>query len=132
MEVQVMAGFSSTGNVMTIDQGATFTLALNALASDGSQRNLASGYVFKMQGRPSFSSTKVIFVVDSSDPASGVTVAFSATDPNITFTFSAAFTAALSAPQAGVYDMELTTSSSGLVERLIQGTFEVTPEATKV
>jgi len=127
-----MAGFSSTGNVMTIDQGATFTLALNALASDGSQRNLASGYVFKMQGRPSFSSTKVIFVVDSSDPASGVTVAFSATDPNITFTFSAAFTAALSAPQAGVYDMELTTSSSGLVERLIQGTFEVTPEATKV
>ena len=127
-----MAGFSSTGNVMTIDQGATFTLALNALDSDDSQRNLASGYVFKMQGRPSFSSATVVFVVDSSDLASGVTMAFSDTDPNITFTFSAAYTAALSAPQTGVYDMELTTSSSGLVERLIQGTFEITPEATKL
>ena len=127
-----MAGFSATGNHMTIDQGATFTLAINALASNGSQRNLASGFLFKMQGRPAFSSSTVVFVVNSADLASGVTVAFSATDPNITFTFSAAFTAALSAPQSGVYDMELTTSSSGLVERLIQGTFEVTPEATKV
>ncbi len=127
-----MAGFSSTGNVMTIDQGATFTLALNALASDGSQRNLASGYVFKMQGRPSFSSSKVIFVVDSSSLASGVSVSWSATNPNITISFTAEYTAALIAPQTGVYDMELTTTDSGVVERLIQGTFEVTPEATKV
>jgi hypothetical protein len=127
-----MAGFSSNGNHMTIDQGATFTLALNALASDGSQRNLASGFVFKMQGRPAFNSTAVTFVVNSADLASGVTVAFSATDPNITFTLSAAYTAAIKAPQSGVYDMELLTSSSGLVERLIQGTYEITPEATKV
>jgi hypothetical protein len=132
MEVQVMAGFSSTGNHITIDQGATFTLAINALASDASQRTLASGFIFKMQGRPNFASSTVVFVVDSADPASGVTMAFSDTDPNITFTFSAAYTAALSAPQTGVYDMELTTSSSGLVERLIQGTFEITPEATKL
>jgi hypothetical protein len=127
-----MAGFSSTGNVLTLDQGATFTLALNALASDGSQRNLASGYLFKMQGRPSFSSSKVIFTVNSASLASGVSVSWSATNPNITISFTAAYTAALSAPQTGVYDMELTTSSSGLVERLIQGTFEVTPESTKV
>jgi hypothetical protein len=127
-----MAGFSSTGNVLTLDQGATFTLALNALASDGSQRNLASGYLFKMQGRPSFSSSKVIFTVNSASLATGVSVSWSATNPNITISFTAAYTAALSAPQTGVYDMELTTSSSGLVERLIQGTFEVTPESTKV
>ena len=127
-----MAGFSSTGNVLTLDQGATFTLALNALASDGSQRNLASGYLFKMQGRPSFSSSKVIFTVNSASLATGVSVSWSATNPNITISFTAAYTAALSAPQTGVYDMELTTSDSGLVERLIQGTFEVTPESTKV
>ena len=114
-----MAGFSATNNHMTIDQGATFTLAINALASDGSQRNLASGFLVKMQGRPAFSSSTVVFVVNSADPASGVSVAFSATSPNVTFTFSAAFTAALSAPQTGVYDMELTTSSSGLVFRVL-------------
>mgnify|MGYP003678185599 FL=1 len=127
-----MAGFSATNNHMTIDQGATFTLAINALTVSGSQRNLASGFLFKMQGRPAFSSSTVVFVVNSADLASGVSVAFSATSPNVTFTFSAAFTAALSAPQTGVYDMELTTTDSGVVERLIQGTFEVTPEATKV
>ena len=85
-----------------------------------------------MQGRPSFSSSKVIFTVNSASLASGVSVSWSATNPNITISFTAAYTAALSAPQTGVYDMELTTSDSGLVERLIQGTFEVTPESTKV
>tara|TARA_S200002703_G_scaffold157530_1_gene165612 strand:- start:671 stop:820 length:150 start_codon:yes stop_codon:yes gene_type:complete len=40
-------------------------------------------------------------------------------------------TAALTAPVKGVYDIELTTTSSGLVERVIEGTFEITPEVTR-
>ena len=47
----------------------------------------------------------------------------------ITLTISATDTAALSAPQNGVYDLELVSGST--VTRLVQGTFLVTPEATR-
>lgn len=40
-------------------------------------------------------------------------------------------TAALVAPYAGVYDVELTETVSGYIRRVAEGSFYVTPEATR-
>jgi hypothetical protein len=40
-------------------------------------------------------------------------------------------TAALAAPFTGVYDVELTETVSGYIRRVAEGTFYVTPEATR-
>ena len=121
-----MPVFETDGNHITIDQGATFTLSLNLLASDGSQRNLSSGFTAAMQGRTSHTSASTTFALTSS---SGITLQSSS--PNVVITLTATQTAALPAPIKGVYDLELTTSATGLVERVIEGTFATTPEVTR-
>jgi len=118
--------FTANGNHVEIQQGATFTLSINLLASDGSQRNLSSGFTAAMQGRTSHKSENTIFSLTSS---SGITL--SATSPCFVVTLTATQTALLLAPVRGVYDIELTTTSSGLVERVIEGSFEITPEVTR-
>ena len=121
-----MPVFTADGNHLEIQQGATFTLSLNLLNADSSQRNLSSGFTAAMQGRATHKSSGTIFSLTSS---SGI--ALQATSPNIVVTLTAAQTAALHAPLRGVYDLELTTTSSGVVERVIEGTFETTPEVTR-
>lgn len=121
-----MATFSVDGNHIQIQQGATFTLSLNLLAADSSQRNLSSGFTAAMQGRTSHKSDSTIFSLTNS---SGITLA--ATSPCLVISLTATQTAALIAPVRGVYDIELTTTSTGLVERIIEGTFEITPEVTR-
>jgi hypothetical protein len=79
-----------------------------------------------MQGRTTHaSSDKVINLTTGS----GISIT-PATDSVITITISATATAAISAPSYGVYDLEI-ESVSGVVTRLLQGTYQVTPEVTR-
>jgi hypothetical protein len=105
---------------ITIEQGATFTFSVTVTALN------LTGYLARMQGRTVHASSATVISLTS---GSGITIA-PATDSVITITISATATAAISAPSCGVYDLEI-ESGSGVVTRLLQGTYWVTPEVTR-
>ena len=111
---------------ITIEQGATFELNL-AVKTDDVLQNYTSGWTAKAQGRRSFSDTAVTF----STAESGCQTALAGTSPNVALTMTPAYTAALPAPATGMYDIELTHSSGGVI-RLLEGEFTITPEVTKI
>jgi len=116
---------TESGNLMTIQQGATFSLSVNYKNSAGSTVNLSSGYTARMQGRTSHSASSTVFSLTNS---SGITLGSS--DPNIVITIAATATDDYTAPLSGVYDLELVDSSSN-VYRILEGNFEITPEVTR-
>lgn len=122
-----MALFQLTedGNLLTIQQGATFSLSVNYKTAAGSTVNLSSGYTARMQGRTSHAATETVFSLTQAD---GITLGSS--DPNIVISIAASATDDLSAPSGGVYDLELVDSSSN-VYRILEGRFVVTPEVTR-
>lgn len=110
---------------ITIEQGATFVMNLTWKNPAGSPVNL-TGYTAKMQARLKYSDTAAL-------------VTFSTTDGTITLG-GAAGTVAVSGlatmsgitkPVIGVYDLELTETSTGKVTRLLQGRAFISPEVTK-
>lgn len=105
---------------ISIEQGATLVLTItrNAL-------NL-TGYTVRMQGRSSHASSAVVL-----NSASNVTITFVAsTNSVITVTMSAVNTALLPAPSSGVYDLEA-ESPTGVVYRILEGAYSVSPEVTR-
>lgn len=112
------------GHRLTIEQGETMSLSVNYTVG-GSTVNLSSGYVARMQGRTTHSSSGTVFNLAN---GSGITLA--ASDPNIVVTLTATQSAALAAPQAGVYDLEL-EATGGSTTRLLKGEFVVNPEVTR-
>lgn len=122
-----MALFQLTedGNLLTIQQGATFSLSVNYKTAAGSTVNLSSGYTARMQGRTSHAASSTVF---SLTQAGGITLGSS--DPNIVISIAASATDDLSAPSGGVYDLELVDSSSN-VYRILEGRFVVTPEVSR-
>tara|TARA_Y100001937_G_scaffold128622_1_gene206277 strand:- start:2731 stop:3096 length:366 start_codon:yes stop_codon:yes gene_type:complete len=112
------------GHRLTIEQGATMTLSVNYTVSDATV-DLSSGYVARMQGRSTHASSSTVFNLAN---GSGITLA--ASDPNIVITLTASETAALAAPQSGVYDLEL-EATGGSTIRLLNGDFFVNPEVTR-
>jgi tRNA threonylcarbamoyladenosine modification (KEOPS) complex Pcc1 subunit len=92
--------------------------------SAGNLVNL-TGYTARMMLRSSFTAASSILSLTTENSR----IALGGAAGTITLTISATDTAALSAPQSGVYDLELVSGST--VTRLIQGTFTVTPEATR-
>ena len=112
------------GHRLTIEQGATFSLSVNYTVSD-STVNLSSGYTARMQGRSTYGASTTVFNLAN---GSGITLA--ASDPNIVVTLTATQTAALTAPQSGVYDLEL-EATGGSTTRLLSGEFVVKPEVTR-
>ncbi len=117
-----MAGFQLTegGNLLTIQQGATFSLSVHYAAVT----DLSSGWSARMQGRTNHDDSATIFDLTSS---SGITLGSSS--PNIVVRIEATATASLDAPSGGVYDLELVNGTS--VYRILEGSFEVTPEVTR-
>jgi hypothetical protein len=113
------------GNLLTIQQGATFSLSVNYKTAAGSTVNLSSGYTARMQGRTSHAASSTVF---SLTQAGGITLGSS--DPNIVISIAASATDDLSAPSGGVYDLELVDSSSN-VYRILEGRFVVTPEVSR-
>jgi hypothetical protein len=111
---------------ITIEQGASFDLNL-AVKTDGVLNNYTSGWTAKAQGRVTFGSSATTF----STADSGCQTTLAATSPNVALTMTPVYTAALTAPAVGVYDIELTHSGGG-VTRLLEGEFTITPEVTKI
>lgn len=103
-----------------IESGSTFTLSVHR------DTNL-TGYAFAMKGRPSHGSTTVVFELSSLD--GDITTSVSGNHTDVTATIDAVTTAGFTAPQYGVYDLEATLS--GVTTRIAEGTFYVTPNATR-
>jgi hypothetical protein len=108
---------------ISIDQGATYSLALTYKDSNGTAINL-TGYTAAMQIRTSYESSSTVISLTSS---SGIviTAATGLLTINITSTQTAALT-----PGTYVYDLEI-TSGAGVVTRLIQGSVMVSAEVTR-
>ena len=109
----------------TIDQGATWTLQVVYKNDAGTPINL-TGYTAALQVRQNYYDTTALLTLTS--PSGGIVITGATGTIDITMT----------AVQTGsldegfyVYDLEI-TSSGGIVTRLIQGQFTVSPEVTRV
>ena len=109
---------------LEIKQGATLSLTATWKDSTGTAINL-TGYTARMQVRATYDAASTIVSLTSS---SGITLGGSA--GTIAVSVSASATAALSAPWAGVWDLEL-VSGGGEVTRLLEGAATVSPEVTR-
>ena len=111
---------------MTCEQGTTFSkkLTITDNATPPVARNLST-YSGRMQVRPDVDSSTTLLDLLSTGGSPEITLNASGV---IQITVSATATAALS--QGGVYDLEI-DEASGVVERVIQGTFELSKEVTR-
>lgn len=109
---------------ITIEQGATFTFNLQVQSI-----NLTSGYTVRMQGRTSHAATATVFSLTSG--GGGITLSHGGGHSHIVPLIAATVTAAFTAPLAGVYDIEYQETATGIVTRILEGTFYVTPEVTR-
>lgn len=110
-------------NEWPIEQGATFQMDVTWKATDGTPVDL-TGSTARMQLRETYDSGSTLVSLTS---GSGITLG--GTAGTVTIVITAAQTAALPIV-AGVYDLEV-ESGTGVVTRLLQGVFEVTPEVTR-
>ena len=109
---------------VTLEQGATFTRTITYNTSAGSPVDL-TGYTAEMDLRPSYSSSTTVLSLSTANGR----IALGGVAGTITLTVTAADMAALEAPADGVYDLEL--YSGGTTTRLLQGTWTISPEATR-
>ena len=123
-----MASFKLTegGNLLTIQQGATFTLFDNYKDANGSTIDLSSGHTARMQGRTTHASSSTIFSLTN---GSGITLA--ASNPNVVISIAASDTDDFNAPSVGVYDLEIVKTATSEVFRILEGRYEITPEVTR-
>ena len=103
-----------------IDQGANFVQTWQI-----DNKQLATGYTFAAKFRPQHASTTTVLSITS------FTAVHSGQHTLLSCNVAAATTANLPAPSQGVYDIEYTQTSNGAVTRAVEGTYYVTPEATK-
>lgn len=108
-----------------IEQGATFSRVITWDDEDGEPVNV-TGYTARAQFRASHGSTSTVLSLTS--PSSGLVLGGAL--GTITMTITATATAALTAPSFGVWDLELVSATS-VVTRLLEGTYQITPEVTK-
>lgn len=105
---------------IVIEQGATYSIDIQVNDID------LTGYTARMKGRPSHPAATTTFSLTNGN---GLTISHQGNHSHILVTMSATTTAALAAPQMGVYDIEYETG--GVVTRVVEGSFFVTPEATR-
>lgn len=109
---------------VVIEQGATFAQLWQIWNKD-----LTSGYTFQAKFRTSHAATATVLSLTSAGGTLVITKSGSHT--HCTASVVPATTAALDAPSNGVYDIEYTQTSTGIVTRAFEGSYYVTPEATK-
>ena len=109
---------------LTIEQGATFLLTLFYQDDTGAPANL-TGSTARMKLRKNSHSGQV--AVELTTENGRINIVGIAGEINLTI--SAADTAAMADHDSGVYDLELVTGE--VVERLIEGTYTVSPEVTR-
>jgi hypothetical protein len=110
---------------LEIKQGATLSLTATWKDSTGTAINL-TGYTARMQVRSTYDAATTILSLTSA--AGDIVLGGSA--GTIAITASATVTATLTAPWAGVWDLEL-VSGGGVVTRLLEGSANVSPEVTR-
>jgi len=110
---------------LTVNQGETLSLVATWKDSTGTPVNL-NGYTAAATLRETYSSSGTVLYLATTNSG----IALGGTAGTITLTAAATATRALTAPQSGVYDLEL-TSGGGVVTRLLEGQFNVTPEVTR-
>jgi hypothetical protein len=103
-----------------IEQGANFVQTWQI-----DNKQLATGYSFLAKFRPQHASTTTVLTINT------FTAVHSGQHTNLSCNVSASTTDDLPAPSQGVYDIEYTQTSTGAVTRAFEGTYYVTPEATK-
>lgn len=106
------------------EQGATFNPVLTWKDGAGVAVNL-SGFSARMEVRSSVSAADAIIRLDTTNGR----ISLGGSAGTVSLLISAADSAALSAG-AFVYDLEL-VSGAGVVTRLLQGRFVVSPEVTR-
>lgn len=106
-----------------IEQGATFQQLWEI-----ENKDLTTGYTFAAKFRPSHSTSTVLFSLAS---PTTLTVAKVGAHTHVTASYAASLTAAFGAPSDGVYDLEYTQTSTSVVTRAAEGSYYVTPEATR-
>ena len=106
-----------------IEQGATMQTLWEIQNKD-----LTTGYTFSAKFRSSHTATTASITLSS---PTTLVVTREGSHTHVTANYSAALTAAISAPSNGVYDLEYTQTSTGVVTRAAEGSFYVTPEATR-
>ena len=111
-----MAAYSN----LFIDQGATFTLSFTVYDDDGLPRNITNFTVRSQMRRSYYSSANTTITATVSNPAEG----------EVMLDLSATQTTVLK-PGRYVYDVELVSTNSLVVERLVEGIITVYPEVTR-
>lgn len=104
------------------EQGATFRRIISVVNADESLPNYSSSTA-RMQVRPTVESSTVI--VELTTENSGITLE----DNSITLAIAASATTVL---PIGTYRYDLEIQTGAEVIRLVQGTFKVSPEVTRV
>lgn len=105
------------------DQGATFSRNIHWKDENGDPIDITD-YTARMQVRERFVSTSTVLSL-----VSPTNITLGGGSGNIVITASATTMAGVTAGDY-VYDLEM-VASNGVVTRLLQGTFKVTPEVTR-
>lgn len=109
---------------VVIEQGATFAQLWQILDND-----LTTGYTWAATFRTSHAATGTALALTSAGGTLVITK--SGNHTHCTASVVPATTAALDAPSNGVYDIEYTQTSTGIKVRAFEGSYYITPEATK-
>lgn len=105
---------------LSIDQGTTYSVTIEVTDNAGTPRNL-SGYTARSQMRRSYyTNSNVAFTANIINPSEG--------EINLTLTDTQTSNLRLG---RYVYDVELVQTSSGSVERIVEGIVTIYPEVTK-
>lgn len=109
---------------VVIEQGATF-----AQLWEIQNKDLTAGYTFEAKFRTSHPATSAVLTLTSTGGTLVITK--SGNHTHCTASVVPATTAALEAPSNGVYDIEYTQTSTGIKVRAFEGSYYITPEATR-
>lgn len=105
---------------LSIDQGTSYSVTIEVTDDTGTPRNL-SGYTARSQMRRSYyTNSNVSFMANIFNPAEG----------EITLSLTNTQTSNLRQGRY-VYDVELVLTSTGNVERIVEGIVTVYPEVTR-
>ena len=108
---------------LIVNQGETFQRTFT-YKSGGSVVDLSS-HTGRMQVRNSYDSPTAL--IDLTSGAGDISLS---ADGKIIITIASSVTTALTAPDTGVYDLEI-IAPAGAVTRLVQGNVSITPEVTR-
>lgn len=117
---------SAAQHNIVVEQGATFEFPLNWKTAAGVTILLATGFTARLVIRETLNGTKIYDSdVDLTE------LALANTSPNLNLTIPAATTTGFAERKRAVYDLELTTTATGFVERIIEGTCQIVGNVTK-